>query len=71
MNELIDQQRQTQDDGDRQKLLTEIQTITAQDVPFIPLWQNKEFLFVQQGVSGAGLDPTQRVALWAIRKSPA
>lgn len=71
MNELIDQQRQAQNAGDRQKLLEEIQTITAQDVPFIPLWQNKEFLFVQQGVSGAELDPTQRVALWTIRKSPA
>lgn len=69
VNQLIDQERQTQDPQARQKIFAELQTIVAEDVPFIPLWQNKEYLFAQKGVEGARLEATQKVPFWTLRKS--
>lgn len=69
VNQLIAQERREQDSQVRQQIFAEIQTILAEDVPFIPLWQNKEFLFVQKGVEDARLEPTQQVPLWTLHKS--
>ncbi|MEM8605355.1 MAG: ABC transporter substrate-binding protein [Cyanobacteria bacterium P01_H01_bin.121] len=68
VNELIVQQRQEQDPAARQALLSELQEIIAEDVPFIPLWENKEFLFAQSDIQGANIQPTQNVAFWTITR---
>nr|WP_290222640.1 ABC transporter substrate-binding protein [Trichocoleus desertorum] len=68
VNQLIDQERQEQDPQARQKIFAEIQNILVNDVPFIPLWQNKEYLFVQKGIEGARLEATQKVPFSSINK---
>lgn len=67
-NALILQQRQEQDLEVRQQLLLDLQTILAEEVPFIPLWSNNEFLFAQNDVTGVAIQPTQHVAFWTLAR---
>lgn len=69
VNQLIDQERREQNPEARQKIFAEIQEILAQDVPFIPLWQSKEYLFAQPGIQGARLEATQKVPFANLKKS--
>ncbi|NEP57151.1 MAG: peptide ABC transporter substrate-binding protein [Symploca sp. SIO2G7] len=68
MNELIEQQRTEQDAQTRQKIFEEIQTLLAQDVPLIPLWQPKEYAFAKQELENVKLDPILQLRLWEIEK---
>ncbi|MCG9889891.1 MAG: ABC transporter substrate-binding protein [Thermosynechococcaceae cyanobacterium MS004] len=68
-NQLIDQQRKTQDPKQRQQIFGQIQTLLAQDVPYIPLWQKKDYVFGQKGIQGIQLQPSQQFAFWALSKS--
>ena len=67
-NQLIDRSRQELNPETRKKLFAELQDILVQDVPFIPLWQNKDYLFAQKGIQGARLEVTQKVPFAEIRK---
>ena len=69
VNQLIDQSRQEADPEKRQQILAEIQTMVGQDVPFIPLWQRKEYAFAQQNIIGVRLEPTQQLPFWPLSKS--
>lgn len=69
MNRLIEQQRQTQDPQERQKILTQIQNLLATDIPYIPLIQRKEYAFSGKGIEGVQITKTQQFPLWTIRKS--
>jgi peptide/nickel transport system substrate-binding protein len=68
-NQLIDQSRKTQNPETRKQLFMALQDLLAQDVPFIPLWQNKDYLFVQKWIQGASLEVTQKVPFWTLRKA--
>ncbi|WP_413173429.1 ABC transporter substrate-binding protein [Anabaena azotica] len=68
MNKLIDQQRKEQNPEARKKIFTEIQNKVVTDVPYIPLWQNKDYVFAQKGVSDVKLDPTQNLIYKNIKK---
>jgi peptide/nickel transport system substrate-binding protein len=68
MNQLIDAERQEQNPATRKKIFAEIQTLIAQDVPLIPLWQSKDFAFAQTGVSGVAIDPTQILPYSTMKK---
>jgi peptide/nickel transport system substrate-binding protein len=68
LNKLIAEQRQVLDSTARSQILQKIQEILAQDVPFIPLWQNKEFAFAQKGVTGVTIEPNQQLPYWNITK---
>jgi len=68
MNELITKQRQERDGVKRSQILQKIQELLAQDVPFIPLWQNKEYAFAQRGVQGVKIEPNQQLPYWKISK---
>jgi peptide/nickel transport system substrate-binding protein len=68
MNKLIAQQRKEQNPEARKKIFAEIQEKAATDVPYIPLWQNKEYVFAQKGVNGVQLDPTQNLIYKSITK---
>lgn len=67
-NQLIDQSRKTQNPDTRKQLFIALQELLAQDVPFIPLWQNKDYLFAQKWIQGASLEVTQKVPFWTLRK---
>lgn len=69
VNSLISQQRQELDPAARQAMLKELQDIVAEEVPFIPLWANREFLFGQNNIQNLSLEPTQQVAFWPLTKS--
>ncbi len=68
-NHLIDQSRKEQNPDIRKQLFAELQTLLAQDVPFIPLWQAKDYLFAQKWVRGASLEVTQKVPFWTLRRA--
>ncbi|AKG22578.1 ABC transporter substrate-binding protein [Calothrix sp. 336/3] len=68
MNQLIDSQRKAQDATTRQKIFAQIQEQVVTDVPYVPLWQNKDFAFAQNGVNGVKLDPTQNLIYKGITK---
>ena len=67
-NDLVQKQRAEQDPKTRDALITELQDIMAADVPYIPLWQNKDYVFAQNGVNGVSIQPTQQFLLWQIGK---
>jgi peptide/nickel transport system substrate-binding protein len=67
-NELIAAQRAEQDPAARETIFKDIQTLLMEDVPYIPLWQNKDYVFAQEGVDGAAIQPTQQFLLWQISK---
>ena len=68
MNKLIDQQRQEQNPETRKKIFTDIQNLVLTDVPYVPLWQNKDYVFAQKGVTDVKLDPTQNLIYRTIKK---
>ena len=68
MNKLIDQQRKEQNPEARKKIFADIQNQVLTDVPYIPLWQNKDFIFARKGVTNVNLDPTQNLIYKTIKK---
>lgn len=69
MNDLIDRQRQEQNPEAREAILKEIQNILAEDVPYIPLWLDKDYVFARDNISGVSLEPSQQFPFWTIKKS--
>ena len=67
INKLIQQQRQEQNPEKRQAIFREIQELLGEDVPFIPLWLDKDYVFVQKDISGVSLEPTQQFPFWTIK----
>ncbi len=68
-NELIEKERAETDPGAREEAFLELQDILAEDVPYIPLWQNKDYVFAQDGVENVSVEPTQQFLLWKVEKS--
>lgn len=69
INQLIQEQRQEQNPEKRQAIFIEIQELLGEDVPFIPLWLDKDYVFTQKNISGVSLEPTQQFPFWTINKS--
>ncbi len=67
-NELIAAQQAEQDVEARKQIFKDLQTLLKEDVPYIPLWQNKDYVFAHAGVEGVAIQPTQQFLLWQIRK---
>ncbi|MEA5577745.1 ABC transporter substrate-binding protein [Anabaena sp. UHCC 0451] len=68
MNKLIAQQRKEQNPEARKKIFADIQNQVVTDVPYVPLWQNKDYVFAQKGVTDVKLDPTQNLIYKTIKK---
>ncbi|MEB3309200.1 MAG: ABC transporter substrate-binding protein [Snowella sp.] len=68
MNQWIDQQRQEADPVKRNAILAKIQTQLADDVPYIPLWQTKDFAFAQKDIQGVIINPSQTFPFWTIER---
>lgn len=69
MNQLIDQQRKESDPVKRNEIFARIQTLLAQEVPYIPLWQTKDFAFAQNNIKGVIINPSQTFPFWTIERS--
>lgn len=68
-NELIKKSRQEQDPNLRKAILIELQELLAKDVPYIPLWQTKDYVFAQNDVGGVVINPSQYSPFWTIKPS--
>jgi peptide/nickel transport system substrate-binding protein len=68
VNQLIDEERKQLNPGQRQQIFAEIQTHLAEDVPYIPLWQDKDYVFAQKGITGVGISPSQDLPYSTIQK---
>lgn len=68
-NELIAASRKEANPAKRNQIIAQLQQMVAEDVPYIPLWQSKDYLFVQKGITGASLEVTQKVPLWKLQKT--
>jgi peptide/nickel transport system substrate-binding protein len=68
INKLIADQRQEQNPEIRKKIFATIQAQIATDVPYVPLWQSKDYVFARKGVSGVQIDPTQNLIYKRIKK---
>ena len=68
VNLLIAESRTTQSTKARQAVFSELQSIVSRDVPFIPLWQGRDYLFARKGVRGASLEATQKVPFVRLSK---
>ena len=68
MNQLIEQERKAQDPAQRKQIFAEIQELLARDIPYVPLWQNQDYIFAQKNVKGAQLDPTQNLIYKNLKK---
>jgi peptide/nickel transport system substrate-binding protein len=66
INQLIEQQRQEQNPDKRKAIFAEIQDIMARDVPYIPLWQTKDYAFAKNGIGGVTINPSQTFPFWTI-----
>jgi peptide/nickel transport system substrate-binding protein len=67
LNELIDQQRQESDPQKRNQIFADIQSILAEEVPYLPLWQNKDYAFAQNGITGVVINPSQQFPFRTIK----
>jgi peptide/nickel transport system substrate-binding protein len=47
----------------------ELQKVMSQDVPYIPLWQTKDYAFAQNDISGVVINPSQTFPFWTIKRS--
>jgi peptide/nickel transport system substrate-binding protein len=67
-NQWIAQARKTTDPKQRQILYNNLQDLLAEDVPFIPLWSSKDYLFVQKNIEGASVLPTSQIPFSLMEK---
>ncbi|NJL87166.1 MAG: peptide ABC transporter substrate-binding protein [Leptolyngbyaceae cyanobacterium SM1_1_3] len=67
-NKLLSEERGNPDPEARNQVFKELQTLLGEDVPYIPLWQNKDYVFAQGEVKGVEIQPSQQFLLWQIEK---
>ena len=68
MNKLIAAQGVEQDPTKRQEIYANIQNKLQEDVPLIPLWQTKDYVFAKQGMTGIKVDPLQNLLYSQMKK---
>ncbi|MEM6716096.1 MAG: ABC transporter substrate-binding protein [Cyanobacteria bacterium P01_D01_bin.6] len=67
-NELVTAQQSEQNPEARKVIIQDIQALLQEDVPYIPLWQNKDYVFAHDGIEGVAIQPTQQFLMWQIGK---
>jgi peptide/nickel transport system substrate-binding protein len=71
VNKLLDEELAETDTAKRDEIISQLQDIAAEDVPYIPSWFGKNVAVAGPGVSGVKetLDPTYIFRLWQISQS--
>ena len=67
-NQLITKQHSEQSKPARDADFTQLQELLGADVPYIPLWQNKDYVFAQKSVQGVAIQPSQQFLFSQIKK---
>ncbi|KUK14707.1 MAG: peptide/nickel transport system substrate-binding protein [bacterium] len=68
MDELLLKARQISDEEGRAKVYEEAQKLLAEEAPYIPLWQAKQYCVAKPEVKGILLEPTQIFRYYLIYK---
>jgi peptide/nickel transport system substrate-binding protein len=68
MNKMIADQGKALNPTERLEILKKIQDQVVKDVPQIPLFQTRDYIFSRPGVTGAKTDPLQNLQYSAIKK---
>lgn len=70
VDKLITTEQTSTDNAARMAAFQEIQKITAEDVPVLPIWQGKQVAAVRTGVSGVDktFDPSFTFRFWLVGK---
>ncbi|WP_026256877.1 ABC transporter substrate-binding protein [Actinopolymorpha alba] len=73
VDKLLTEQKSTSDQAKRETAFKEIQTIGAEDVPLIPLWQDNMIAVTRDGVTGVEdtFDPLYTFRFWLVDTSKA
>ena len=66
MDQLLENARKTSDIDERTDLYEQVQEKLAEDVPYIPLWQAKQYVVYKKGIVGVILDATQIFRYYTI-----
>ncbi|WP_328679792.1 ABC transporter substrate-binding protein [Streptomyces sp. NBC_00322] len=71
--ELIPQSRKAADRTSASQAFTQIQEIVANDVPFLPLWQGKQYVAARTGVTGVErvVNSSSDLQLWELGRGTA
>lgn len=67
-NELVAQQNLESDPDARAAIFKQLQELMVEDVPYVPLWQVKDYVFTADTVSGVEIQPNQQLLMWRIEK---
>jgi len=70
-NELVTAQNAESDPAKRNAIFDQLQDLMVEDVPYIPLWQTKDYVFTTDNVSDVAIQPNQQLLLWQIDKQNA
>ncbi len=68
-NQLVAEQNAESDPDKRNAIFKQLQELMAADVPYIPLWQVKDYVFTTSAVSAVNIQPNQQLLLWQIEKA--
>jgi peptide/nickel transport system substrate-binding protein len=71
MNALLKAEQGAESTGQRLSIIRRIQTLAAQDVPIVPVWQGKMIVVARNNVHGipSTLDPAVWLRFWNLTKS--
>lgn len=67
-NQLVAAQNAEQDPDQRDAIFSDLQQLMVDDVPYVPLWQTKDYVFTTADVSNVAVEPNQQFLLWQIDK---
>ncbi|HEY9642936.1 MAG TPA: ABC transporter substrate-binding protein [Coleofasciculaceae cyanobacterium] len=67
-NALLKKQRSEQNPKARDADFIQLQDLLGEDVPYIPLWQNKDYVFAQSRVQNVAIQPSQQFLFSQIKK---
>ncbi len=65
VNELVDRQRRESNPEVRKQILYRLQEVVAENVPYIPLWQSRDYAFAGADITGVQLTPGQQLLRFA------
>ena len=68
-NELVAQQNAESDPEARNAIFQQLQELMVEDVPYVPLWQTKDYVFTTSNVDAVEIQPNQQLLMWQIEKS--
>ncbi|MBI4779726.1 MAG: peptide ABC transporter substrate-binding protein [Oscillatoriophycideae cyanobacterium NC_groundwater_1537_Pr4_S-0.65um_50_18] len=67
-NTLLKKQRSETDSKVRDADFIQLQDLLGEDVPYIPIWQNRDYVFAQGTVQGVAIQPSQQFLFGQIKK---